>query len=77
MKLFRKALLIYLGILVIITYAFAWGDLTGNKQLTGDVFENVLKSFTYYITDVIVYWWMTIIVGALVLTVITVLLNEL
>jgi hypothetical protein len=77
MKLFRKALLIYLCILILITYAFAWGDLIGNKQLTGNIFKNILKSFTYYVTDVIVYWWITIIIGAIVLAVITVLVNKL
>lgn len=67
MKLFWKSLLIYIGILVLITYAFGWGDLIGNKQLTGNVLKDILRSITYYFTDVIIYWWAVILVGGVVL----------
>lgn len=67
MKLFGKSLLIYIGILILITYAFGWGDLIGNKQLTGNVLKDILRSITYYFTDVIIYWWAVIIVGGVVL----------
>lgn len=71
MKLFGKSLLTYIGILILITYAFEWGDLIGNKQLTGNILKDILRSITYYFTDVIVYWWAVILIGGVVLAGIT------
>lgn len=77
MKLFVKWILIYFSVFILITYALAWGDLIGNEELTDHILDNIVKSFTYYVTNVIVYWWITIIIGALVLAVISVLVNKL
>lgn len=71
MKLFGKTLLIYIGILILITYAFGWGDLIGNKQLTGNILKDILRSITYYVTNVLIYWWAVIIIGGIVLAGIT------
>ncbi|PWG81171.1 hypothetical protein [Pararcticibacter amylolyticus] len=73
MKLFGKSLLIYIGLLMLITYAFALGDLIGNKQLTGDILKDILRSITYYFTDVIIYWWAVILAGGVVLAGLTAL----
>lgn len=63
--------MIYIGILILITYAFGWGDLIGNKQLTGNILKDILRSVTYYFTNVLIYWWAVIIIGGIVLAGIT------
>jgi hypothetical protein len=71
MKLFGKILLIYFGILILITYALGWWDLIGNKQLTGNILKDISRSITYYFTNVIPYWWAVILISGVVLASIT------
>jgi amino acid transporter len=77
MKLFKKCVLVYTSVLVIITYMFGWGDLIGNKQLTGNLAKDFFKSITYYFTDVLIYWWLIILIGVLLLTIVTILIYRL
>lgn len=50
----------------LITYGFGWGDLIGNEQITGNILKDVLRSITYYFTDVLIYWWAAILMGGAV-----------
>jgi len=56
--------------MVLFTYALGWIDLVNNKLLTGNWFRDILKSFSYYIGWVIPYWWLIILIGTIVLSVI-------
>lgn len=68
----RKAInyfLLGLATILVILYCLAWGDLTGNKSLTGYIFKDVGKSFTYFISW-LPYWWLLILVGSVILALI-------
>jgi hypothetical protein len=71
MKLFGKYLLIYVCLGIIVTYAFGWVDLIGNKQITGNVVKDILHSVSYYFTNVLIYWQVLILIGATTLAAIT------
>lgn len=71
MKLFGKILVIYISILILITYTFGWSDLICNKQLTGNVLKDTLRSVIYYFTDVVIYWWAVIVISGIVMAGIT------
>lgn len=49
--------------MVLLSYALGWVDLIGNEELTESWWENVKKSFSYYIGWVLPYWWLLIIIG--------------
>ncbi len=53
--------------MVLLTYVLGWIDLVQNKMLTGNWIKDILKSFSYYISWVIPYWWLIIIIGTIVL----------
>jgi hypothetical protein len=71
MKPFIKQLLFYTIAGISITYAFGWMDLAGNKQLSGNIFRDIYHSITYYFGWVLIYWWLYIIIFALVLAILT------
>lgn len=62
-----KYIIISLVIMVLLTYVLGWIDLVQNKMLTGNWIKDILKSFSYYISWVIPYWWLIIIIGTIVL----------
>ena len=72
MRVFKKSLLIYLLLGVLISYGFGWFDLVNNGWLTGSIIKDISKSISYYFGLVLIYWWIIILVGSLVLSLITV-----
>lgn len=66
MKKAMNYLLLGFVTILIILYALAWSDLIGNKRLTGNIFKDVGKSFTYFI-GWLPYWWLIILIGSVLL----------
>ena len=56
--------------MVFISYYFGWKDLIANDQLTGSFGKDFMKSVSYYIGWVLPYWWIIILVGSLLLSLI-------
>lgn len=54
--------------MILLTYAFGWVDLVDNKMLTGNWFKDFSKSITYYVGWIIPYWWLVILMGALLIS---------
>jgi amino acid transporter len=71
MRSLIKHLLFYTIVGICITYVFGWMDLAGNKQLSGNIFRDIYHSITYYFGWVLIYWWLNIIIFALVLAILT------
>jgi len=71
MKTFKRSLLIYMILGVLISYAFGWVDLINNEWLTGNVITDLYKSVTYYFGWVLIYWWLYIVVGSVILAILT------
>jgi len=57
-------------IMTILTYSLGWIDIISNELLTGNIFKDILNSFPYYIEWILPYWWLIMLVGALILTII-------
>jgi purine-cytosine permease-like protein len=57
-------------IMILITYSLGWIDLISNQQLSGDWLNDFFKSLTYYVSWVLPYWWVIILIGVIVLTLI-------
>ena len=55
-------------LMILVTYAFGWVDLVNSKMLTGNWIKDFSKSVTYYVGWVIPYWWLIILVGALIIS---------
>lgn len=68
MKNIFKYSLISLVIMLFITYYLGWKEMITNKQLTGNLVIDFLKSIRYYFLWVIPYWWLLIIIGTIFLT---------
>lgn len=71
MKMFKKRLFIYVVLGILISYAFGWVDLINNGWLTGNILKDVYKSITYYFGWVLIYWWVFILIGSLLLALVT------
>lgn len=56
--------------MTILTYSLGWIDIISNELLTGNIFKDILNSFPYYIEWILPYWWLIMLVGALILTII-------
>lgn len=77
MPRFLKYYLWSLLIMIIFTYALGWIDIVFNELLTGNIFKDILQSFPYFIEWILPYWWLIIIVGALILALIVLFVRRL
>jgi hypothetical protein len=68
MRMILKYSLISLAIMVLLTYYFGWKDMIANGQLTGNWLKDFLKSISYYVGWVLPYWWLLILIGTVILT---------
>lgn len=65
----RHAVLAFIS-MVLLTYILAWDDLNSNDQLTGDLGEDISKSFDYWI-GWLPTWWLLIIIGTFVFSLVS------
>lgn len=77
MKIFKKSLIIYVVSGILIAYALGWGDLINNGWITGNILRDVYKSISYYFGWVLIYWWVFILVGSLILALLTTIILNL
>ena len=68
---FMKYFKYYAITLFLFTYILGWYDLINNNMLSGNIFSDVVKSFTYYAKYVFMYWVVMILVISTVLSFLT------
>lgn len=68
MKEYKKNIVISLIIELFSTYLLGWSDLYNNSWITGNIFKDLWKSITYYSGWVLVYWWVFIIIGCILIS---------
>lgn len=56
-----------LGVMIILSYLFAWYDIISNGA---SEYMSIVGSVRYYVLFVIPYWWVLILLGTLVLSLI-------
>ena len=68
MKKMIKYLILGFGIMLLFTYAIGLFDDAFKKVYQVDtLYEGVVASFKYYFLWVLPYWWLAILIGALIL----------
>jgi hypothetical protein len=65
-----KVLVFSLLVMIIITYLLGWLDLFNNGKITDNWIENVIYSIKYYVYWVIPYWWLLILIGTALISLI-------
>lgn len=76
MPRFLRYYLWFFLFMVILTYSLGWIDIVSNDLLTGSILRDILKSFPYYIEWILPYWWLIILVGALMLAVLSLIIRQ-
>ena len=66
----KHAIVAFLA-MVLTTYYFAWDDLRNNDKLTGNLGKDIMESIDYWFGWVLPYWWLIIIIGTFVLSLIS------
>jgi len=71
MKYFIKYFALGLLFMILLTYALGWYDLVNNNWLAGNWLKDFYKSITYYLGWVLIYWWVFILMGGLLIGIVT------